>query len=42
MQVNEATDYFIEQKERHENVIKALLKEEIPRSLHESGHSQSK
>ena len=29
-------------KERHyENAIKALLKEEIPRSLHESGHSQS-
>ena len=29
-------------KERHyENAIKALLKEEIPRSLHKSGHSQS-
>ena len=33
---------LLKQKERHyENVIKALLKEEIPRSLHESGHSQS-
>ena len=32
----------MKQKERHyENAIKALLKEEIPRSLHESGHSQS-
>ena len=25
----------------YDNAIKALLKEEIPRSLHESGHSQS-
>ena len=33
---------LLKQKERHyENAIKALLKEEIPRSLHESGHSQS-
>ena len=33
---------LLEQKERHyKNAIKALLKEEIPRSLHESGHSQS-
>ena len=33
---------LVKQKERHyENAIKALLKEEIPRSLHESGHSQS-
>ena len=33
---------LLTQKERHyENAIKALLKEEIPRSLHESGHSQS-
>ena len=30
---------LLKQKERHS--IKALLKEEIPRSLHESGHSQS-
>ena len=34
---------LLKQKERHyENAIKALLKEEIPRSLHESGHSQSR
>ena len=33
---------LLKQKERHyENAIKALLKEEIPRPLHESGHSQS-
>ena len=33
---------LLKQKEMHyENAIKALLKEEIPRSLHESGHSQS-
>ena len=33
---------LLKQKERHyENAIKALLKEEIPRSLHELGHSQS-
>ena len=33
---------LLKQKEKHyENVIKALLKEEIPRSLHELGHSQS-
>ena len=33
---------LLKQKEKHyENAIKALLKEEIPRSLHESGHSQS-
>ena len=33
---------LLKQKERHyENAIKALLKEELPRSLHESGHSQS-
>ena len=33
---------LLKQKERHyENAIKALLKEEIPRSLHQSGHSQS-
>ena len=33
---------LLKQKERHyENAIKALLKEEIPSSLHESGHSQS-
>ena len=33
---------LLKQKERHyENAIKALLKEEIPRSLRESGHSQS-
>ena len=33
---------LLKQKERHyENAIKALLKEEIPRSLHKSGHSQS-
>ena len=33
---------LLKQKERHyENAIKALLKEVIPRSLHESGHSQS-
>ena len=33
---------LLKQKERHyKNAIKALLKEEIPRSLHESGHSQS-
>ena len=33
---------LLTQKERHyENAIKALLKEEIPRSLHESGHSHS-
>ena len=33
---------LLKQKERHyENAIKVLLKEEIPRSLHESGHSQS-
>ena len=33
---------LLKQKERHyENAIKALMKEEIPRSLHESGHSQS-
>ena len=33
---------LLKQKERHyENAIKDLLKEEIPRSLHESGHSQS-
>ena len=33
---------LLKQKERHyESAIKALLKEEIPRSLHESGHSQS-
>ena len=33
---------LLKQKERHyENAIKALLKEEISRSLHESGHSQS-
>ena len=33
---------LLKQKERYyENAIKALLKEEIPRSLHESGHSQS-
>ena len=32
----------MKQKEKHyENAIKALLKEEIPRSLHESGHFQS-
>ena len=34
---------LLKQKERHyENAINALLKEEIPRSLHESGHSQSR
>ena len=34
---------LLKQKERHyENAIKALLKEEIPRSLHESGYSQSR
>ena len=33
---------LLKQKERHYgNPIKTLLKEEIPRSLHESGHSQS-
>ena len=33
---------LLKQKERHyENAIKALLKEEIPRSLHDLGHSQS-
>ena len=33
---------LLKQKERHyENAIKALLKEEIPRSFNESGHSQS-
>ena len=33
---------LLKQKERHyKNAIKALLKEELPRSLHESGHSQS-
>ena len=33
---------LLKQNERHyENAIKALLKEEIRRSLHESGHSQS-
>ena len=33
---------LLKQKERHyENAIKAMLKEEIPRSLHESGHSPS-
>ena len=33
---------LLKQKEKHyENAIKALLKEEIPRSLHGSGHSQS-
>ena len=33
---------LLKQKERHyENAIKALLKEEIRRTLHESGHSQS-
>ena len=33
---------LLKQKEKHyENAIKALLKEEIHRSLHESGHSQS-
>ena len=33
---------LLKQKERYyENAIKALFKEEIPRSLHESGHSQS-
>ena len=33
---------LLKQKEQHyANAIKALLKEEIPRSLHESGHSQS-
>ena len=33
---------LLKQKEKHyENAIKALLKEEIPRSLHQSGHSQS-
>ena len=33
---------LLKQRERHyENAIKALLKEEIPRSLPDSGHSQS-
>ena len=33
---------LLKQKERHyENAIKALLKEEIPRSLHKLGHSHS-
>ena len=33
---------LLKQKERHyENAIKALLKEEIPRSLHKLEHSQS-
>ena len=33
---------LLKQKENHyESAIKALLKEEIPRSLHGSGHSQS-
>ena len=33
---------LLKQKEKdYENAIKALLKEEIPRSLHGSGHSQS-
>ena len=33
---------LLKQKEKHyENAIKALLKEEIPRSLHKLGHSHS-
>ena len=32
---------FNSESRSYENAIKALLKEEIPRSLHESGHSQS-
>ena len=33
---------LLKQKEKHyENAIKVLLKEEIPRSLYESGHSQT-